>query len=433
MSEPISIADHSFDSLLDELIAGRSVKIAGSGEIFQLENVDSRALLEYYKRHSQYWESGKLIVVGEIDALLAALDKAVVVPQPTPANATTPIQLWHLKKIEVHRFGGFHRHCMLGDGSDPSVFVAELSSKIIFIHGFNGSGKTSLLNAITWCLIGRVFRAQKSLLEIHELIILMVPVDADSKDEVEGMESDVVNRSLCFLLIVPVPTHDDLVILKEEFRADIWVRLIFENALTGKIVIVKRLLCKSLRGLFITELEGWDDLGLTNLAVEVSMVMPGSILYMRFGEVSELGEALVVLTGLQSFEELGKRCDRLYNSRFQSTEVISVNNKIVEEKIRFTIISKTFSELLQLMPSVIPKTKIIPLGKIVNDVTCAVVLKEIKKEIEVNRDAYVEDAKKILGNSFDPAKSERLIKLIPDAIAVISSVEVKQLRGMVEI
>ena len=233
MSEPTSIADHSFDSLLDELIAGRPVKVAGSGEVFQLENSDTRAILEYYKRHPQFWESGKRIEAGEIDALLAALDKPVSLPQPTPANAAAPTQLWHLKKVEAHRFGGLHRHCLPGDGGDPPVFAAELSSKITLIHGFNGSGKTSFLNAITWCLTGRAFRAQKPPSEIHEPITLMVPAEADERDEVEGTENDVENKSLRLPPIVPVPTHDDLVILKEEPKADTWVRLTFENASSG--------------------------------------------------------------------------------------------------------------------------------------------------------------------------------------------------------
>jgi len=174
-------------------------------------------------------------------------------------------------------------------------------------------------------------------------------------------------------------------------------------------------------------------LDLTNLAIEVSTIMPESILHMRLREASELSEALTILTELQPFEELDKRCNRLYNNRLQSTEITSINNKITEKKTRFTITSKTFSELLQLTPSATPKTKIIPLGKTVNDITYAATLKEIKKEIKTNQNAYTENAKKILDNSFDPAKNKRLTKLIPDAIAAISPTEVKQLKNITEI
>ena len=57
----------------------------------------------------------------------------------------------------------------------------------------------------------------------------------------------------------------------------------------------------------------------------------------------------------------------------------------------------------------------------------------VKAEIEAIRNKAAEDAKKILGESFDPGKSDQLSKLLAPALEVISPAEVRELKGMTQI
>lgn len=430
MLEPTSVADHSFESLLDELIEGRPVKIAGSGEIFLLENIDSRALLEHYRRSPQLWDSAKRIEAAEIEALLAALKKTVTEAKPVSLGNIRRNPLYHVRKIEAHRFGGLHRHCIPGDGGDPDLLSVDISNHLTLIHGFNGSGKTSLLNAITWCLTGRAFRAQTLPAEIHKPMTLFVSSGSDADDESGAVEEMSSIRTLHWPPVAPVPTHEDLAILHDEPKVDTWVRLSLEDSVSGRVLQIKRSLCKSKKEIFTTNVEGLESLGLTPLAIEIATVMPGTLVHMRLGEASELGSALALLTGLQPFEEFGKRCQRLYQDRLQSKEMTSAGLAIDEQVQLFTVTSKTFSQMLLATPSATPKTLLGELGGTRDGMNCAELLQKIRTEIEAKRASLSDDVRLILGVEFDPANSEKLSRLIPDALTSISQAQIRELRGM---
>ena len=68
-------------------------------------------------------------------------------------------KLLKLVKIEAHRFAGIHAY-----GSEieaPENFYFEPTKPISLFEGANGSGKTSLANAIIWCLTGEIIRPQR--------------------------------------------------------------------------------------------------------------------------------------------------------------------------------------------------------------------------------------------------------------------------------
>ena len=101
--------------------------------------------------------------------------------------------IWHLRRIEAHRFAGLHRHCA-PDGSDPEPFVLELDKDITLISGFNGAGKTALLSAVTWCLTGKALRSQHMPIAIHE----PMPVQRTGPDdEVIEPEEDAARTFQC--------------------------------------------------------------------------------------------------------------------------------------------------------------------------------------------------------------------------------------------
>ncbi|MGH9962644.1 MAG: AAA family ATPase, partial [Pyrinomonadaceae bacterium] len=53
-----------------------------------------------------------------------------------------------LRRIELSNFGPYH-------GRHAVDLTVSLGSPVVLVHGENERGKTSLANAIRWCLYGR--------------------------------------------------------------------------------------------------------------------------------------------------------------------------------------------------------------------------------------------------------------------------------------
>lgn len=219
------IADLTLDEVIQHLIAGNALDVAGGAQ-FSLAFPDSRALLAFYNRDRQaYWnpEKNTAIQDGEIDKVLAALDTALKIA-PIPSRTSRTQQLWQLATVSAHRFRGLHRHCA-EKGADPHLFELELSADVTLLRGFNGAGKTSLISAICWCLTGYGHRSQGLPSPLHEQIQVRVPpADGGGADEAKVFGLPV---------IVPVPTEEELAAVDGVAKSDTWVRLTFRS-LIGK-------------------------------------------------------------------------------------------------------------------------------------------------------------------------------------------------------
>jgi|SRR5208337_989161 len=94
--------------------------------------------------------------VDLVDAIL--LKPPEFPPLPArPANANS--RHLRLKKLEEHRFAGLHKFGTPEDALEN--YVHEFVSPLTLFEGRNGSGKTSLLNAIIWALTGELLRPQR--------------------------------------------------------------------------------------------------------------------------------------------------------------------------------------------------------------------------------------------------------------------------------
>jgi hypothetical protein len=149
---------HTLDSLIADLVSGRPVQ-TGAGERFVLSDDRTRSALEWYRKKGQAgWAANVSAQHGE-DLVNALLQKPPELPaQPArPANANS--RRLRLKRLVAHRFAGLHKFGT--PGSAPEDYVHEFTSLLTLFEGRNGSGKTSLLNAIIWALTGEILRPQR--------------------------------------------------------------------------------------------------------------------------------------------------------------------------------------------------------------------------------------------------------------------------------
>ena len=214
------------------------------------------------------WRSNRTVQAKEVESLLKALEENLPDDTAMPTHGTTDRPVWHLERVEIHRFGGLHRH-VGPNGEDPEDFVVEFDKEITLVSGFNGAGKTALLSAIIWCLTGKALRSQHMPQQIHE----PMAVKWTGADEQESKGEDI-RPEIAVPPLVPVPAAEDLVKLGDKPKLDTGVRLTLRREDTGEIHRVARQL-KVLGTKLVAPVEGLDALGLSALAIEVGTLMPG--------------------------------------------------------------------------------------------------------------------------------------------------------------
>ena len=137
---------HSVESLLAELIGGGAVGVGSVGATFSLPDAASQAVLGWYAKNRPKWTSN--VTLPDIEAIVNSSSL------PPPKMATTsalpagPKTTFALTRIQAHRFAGIH---VFGTTKQaPEDFDFPISQGVTLLEGFNGAGKTSLLNAIVW-------------------------------------------------------------------------------------------------------------------------------------------------------------------------------------------------------------------------------------------------------------------------------------------
>lgn len=300
------IADLTLDEVIARLIAGDTLHVAG-GDPFALASADSRAILAFYNQDRRsYWNPDKdtNIQDGEVDRVLAALDQT---PNSVslPARAAATVTKWQLFKIEAHRFRGLHRHCEEA-GGDPRPFELELTARVTLFRGFNGAGKTSLISAVCWCLTGLGHHSQGLPAALHEPLNVQVPDDAT-----DGRQATTVGFELP--AIVPIPTEKELLAVDGAAKVDTWVKLTFRSLADGREVKVERHLQRDGKKGFKTVPIGLENLGLSELALQVGTLMPGIAAATRFDDKTTLSMAVSTLTGLRPLAHFGTRSARLHD------------------------------------------------------------------------------------------------------------------------
>ena len=185
-----------------------SLFTAAKANPFRLDTGDKRKAFAFYSRNRDLWRSSRTVQAKEAESLLKALEENLPPDSANPAvgppRGTTDKPIWNLERVEIHRFGGLHRH-VGPKGEDPEHFVVDLDKEITLVSGFNGAGKTALLSAIIWCLTGKALRSQHMPQQVHEPMAVKW-----TDDGAQASEGEDIRPEIAVPPVVPIPTAEDL-------------------------------------------------------------------------------------------------------------------------------------------------------------------------------------------------------------------------------
>ncbi|WP_161532584.1 ATP-binding protein [Bradyrhizobium sp. LCT2] len=382
-AEPRALHLHTLASLIADLISGRSVSIRG-GKTFALPDERTRSALEWYrKRGSAAWTANVSATHAEdlVDSILLKPPQ----PPPLPARpANANCRRLRLKRVEAHRFAGLHKFGT--PGTAPENYIHEFSSSLTLLEGRNGSGKTSLLNAIIWALTGEMLRPQRAP-EAAEDFECWIDASAPGQEPTAHKLSP----------LTPMPNAEQYRPNEAWVPADTWVELTFVDQ-TGAELPIVRSQSRSPQGKLRETPPDLSVLGIDPIAVRIGSIMPGLLPLIKVGSESELGRAVSQLTGLSALVDLAEHARR---------SKLKIDKEFLKAKMaelgradaNYTTAKDDLSNILLAHPALAP-VHAAPQPSDATDIEQ--VLDEITKHFEGAKASAFESARDILGESFDP-------------------------------
>jgi energy-coupling factor transporter ATP-binding protein EcfA2 len=286
---------HTLESLCADLISARPVGVGKENTPFLLSTTNARSVLAWYYNNRTKWVGN--VMTPDVEAIVDSIAK----PTPDIPSIGGPtghvVKHYTLIKVEAHQFAGLHHP---GTATNiPSNFEYEFKSDITMFEGFNGCGKTSLLNSIIWALTGEILRPQR----LPEL------ASTEFECEIEGKEdADATIHKLTPVMPLPDPSSQrpTLALLP----ADTWVELTFKDETGAVSKPVRRSLSRTGRGKIEETVTGIEALGLDPVSFRTGTVMPGMLAFIQLGGESKLGKAVAELTGMAPLVKLESHAER---------------------------------------------------------------------------------------------------------------------------
>jgi hypothetical protein len=273
----------TIDALLEDLIGGQSVALGGD-DLLSLEADDARAVLDWYRRNRGKWAGN--LSAGDAEAIIDLIGTPPPTIAETPASAASEAKkLLQLVKVEAHRFAGLHAYGQ--PTSPPPSFVFEPTKPVTLFEGVNGSGKTSIINAIVWCLTGHLIRSQRP------------PEEGPLDFECQIARDDGSTSTHPMSAITPLPLNcSTLPADTQAILADTWVELTFADADGNLLAPLRRTQSRTARGKLTESAPDLDAVGIDPIAWHIATTMPALLPFLSVGSQSQLGEAVARLTGL---------------------------------------------------------------------------------------------------------------------------------------
>jgi hypothetical protein len=300
------------EGVLADLVSGREILVSGK-DPFSLTTDDSRAVLAWYRDNGDRWAANQ-----RSDDIEAIID-AVATPPPAleeaadVGTATTKRSL-KLVRMVAHRFAGLHVHGRPTDA--PDAFVFTPTSDVTLFEGANGSGKTSILNAIVWCITGYLIRSQRA----------PEPGMTEFPCEVTRADGNVTVHPMSSVTPMPnagseLPDHG------MPIPADTWVELTFTDRDGTELAPIRRHQTRNSRGKLQESEPNLGALGIDPIAWRVATTMPALLPFLAVGSTSQLGTAVAQLTGLADLVDLAKHAEKA------AERVSKRTTKEIEEEI----------------------------------------------------------------------------------------------------
>jgi hypothetical protein len=173
------------------------------------------------------------------------------------------------------------------------------ASPLTLFEGRNGSGKTSLLNAIIWALTGEVLRPQRDPETAEDFNCWVVAVDADGEPTTHKLSP-----------LTPMPNVEQYRPERAWVPADTWVELTFADENGAELPVIRRSQGRSPQGTLVETPPDLSVLGVDPIAMRIGTIMPGLLPLIKVGSESELGRAVLQLTGLSALVDLAEHVRR---------------------------------------------------------------------------------------------------------------------------
>ncbi len=376
---------HTVESVCADLVGGRAIVVGSKGITHSLDKEAARAVLAWYSKNRLKW--GGNVIVADAEAVVdAAKEKPPSMPVSEMVAEQGKLSLV-LTKIEAHRFGGLH--AFSDKGRPPESFVFEPLKPITLLEGWNGSGKTSVLNAIIWCLTGRLLRPQRKPEETAEEFACRIQVDGTTPPTEHKLTP-----------VTPLPDKrfpPDL--SREKLPLDTWVELTFADEAGNILPAIRRTQKRSPKGAVNETPADIMSLGLDPIAARIGTTIPGLLPFIQIGSVSEFGQAIAQLTGLSDLVDLAKHATRTLQ-RVDKELTNARKDEIHQQNEAFRQARNDLQVLLDENPSLTP---VGALPDPTADTKLEDDLTSIMEHFAARKTEALENAKQILGSTFDPS------------------------------
>jgi AAA domain len=174
----------------------------------------------------------------DVEAMVSAILTAPPT-LPIPEIVTSKVaRRLRLAKVVAHRFAGVHA-CGTAD-VPPEDFVFEPQEPITLFDGWNGAGKTSLLNTVIWCLTGEMLRPQRQPESGQEEFSGLFVRSIDGNDE-------ITSHALTPVTPLPNPTYY-IPPIGKPVPVDSWVELTFIDQDNNLLSPVRRTQLRTAKG-----------------------------------------------------------------------------------------------------------------------------------------------------------------------------------------
>jgi hypothetical protein len=364
------------DILLTDLISGGHIS-CNDLQTFNLDNVEARKILNWYKNNRPKWANN--LQAQDCEAMIDALGSELP-PQSSQQSYNQPTnKRLRLAKLTAHRFAGLHAYG--STDNQPAHFVFEPEKPITLFEGWNGSGKTSIANAMIWCLTGQLLRAQRS---------------PEAADQEFSCHIDRADGTISELFISPVTPLPNPEITGKHVPADTWVELIFIDDEGNLTPPFRRTQSRKSNGKLIETTSDENLLGLEPISFHLGTTMPGMLPFLQIGATSELGTAVARLTGLADLVDLSKHASKA-EVRINGAILSDRRNELAELDQQFNQAREDLEQRIIDFPSMAPKSSL-PLAT-END--SAQKITELKNHFQTLKADGLVAAKEILGESFD--------------------------------
>lgn len=368
---------HTIDSLCADLISIRPIGVGKDDAPFQLASDAARSVLNWYYGHKNKWAGN--VQSTDVEAIVDCIAKPpdsipeAILPSPQEKKRYT------LVSIRAHQFGGLHR----GGSSKvkPEDFIFSFGPGVTMFEGFNGCGKTSLLNAIIWTLTGEVLRPQRA----------PEPANKEFTCEIDGTSEHTLSP------VMPLPDPSVEKPASAAIPVDTWVELVFEDESKTRYS-VRRSQKRTARDKLQEEESGLAALGLDPVGARVGTVMPGLLPFIQVGSDSKLGRAVAELTGMAPLVNLASHAERV------KKKIDGDFKKDREKEVQ--AFDEAFKRSRADLLDIFAKNPAITFGKAIPepsaDMSIETLLKEALEHLEGLKAKGLTDAKTVLGESFDP-------------------------------